>query len=165
MQIEYKPATADDIESLLSLMHDFYAESGFVLKPASTATALRALLSNPSLGCIWLAYSNSGPVGHAALTLRFTMEHEGLSGYIDDLYVRPEYRRSGVGRRLLNELVAECRRRGCKSLQVEVGQSNVAALSLYQSFGLHAATDGRILASGPVVEAGGASGQRGLAHG
>lgn len=150
MQLKCMRATTDDIESLLSLMRDFYAEAGFALNRASTATALRALLADPSLGCIWLAYSNDSPVGHAVLTVRFTMEHEGLSGYIDDIYVRPQYRRGGVARCLLNELVAECRRRGCKSLQVEVGQSNAAALSLYERFGLHAATDGRVLASGPV---------------
>ena len=154
MQFEYKRATTDDIESLLSLMHDFYAESGFALNRASTTPALRALLSNSSLGCIWLAYSSNSPVGHAVLTVRFTMEHEGLSGYIDDLYVRPEHRRAGVGRCLLNELLAECRRRACKSLCVEVSQSNVAALCLYERFGLRAATDGRVLASGPVVAAG-----------
>lgn len=154
MQFEFRRATADDVDSLLSLMHDFYAESGFALSRASTAAALRALLSDAALGCIWLAHSNGSPVGHTVLTVRFTMEHEGLSGYIDDLYVRPQYRRGGVGRRLLDELLAECRRRGCKSLQVEVGQSNVAALTLYERFGLHAATDGRVLASGPVVEAG-----------
>ena len=154
MQVEYKRATTDDIASLLSLMHDFYAESGFAVNRASAGAALRALLSNFALGCIWLAYADKSPVGHVVLTVRFTMEHEGLSGYIDDLYVRPQYRRGGVGRHLLTELVVECRRRGCKSLQVEVGHSNVAALSLYERFGLHATTDGRVLASGPVVEAG-----------
>jgi len=154
VHVEYTRATTDDIESLLSLMHDFYAESGFALDRTTTAHALRTLLSDPSLGLIWLAHSNKFPVGHAVLTVRFTMEHEGLSGYIDDLYVRPQYRRGGVGRCLLNEVFAECRRRGYRSLQVEVGQSNVAALSLYERFGLHAATDGRVLASGSLAGAG-----------
>ena len=93
-------------------------------------------------------------VGHTVLTVRFTMEHEGLSGYIDDLYVQPPCRRLGVGGRLLQELVAECRSRGCKSLEVEVGQRNAAALSLYGRLGLHASADGRVLASGPLPEAG-----------
>jgi ribosomal protein S18 acetylase RimI-like enzyme len=83
------------------------------------------------------------------------MEHEGLSGYIDDLYVQPTHRRLGAGRSLLNELIAECKVRRCKALHVEVGESNSAALALYGEFGLHAATDGRILASGLVTRAGG----------
>lgn len=135
-------------------MHDFYAESGFVLNHTSTAAALQSLLSSPALGCIWLACADGVAIGHAVLTLRFTMEHEGLSGYVDDLYVQPMHRRQGAGRRLLDELLAECRARGCKALHVEVGKSNAAALALYAVFGLHPATDGRILASGPVTRAG-----------
>ena len=147
-------ATAADVEALLGLMHDFYAEAGFVLNRRPTAAALRVLLSSASLGCIWLARSNGVALGHAVLTVRFTMEHEGLSGYIDDLYVVPQSRRTGVGHALLTELVAECRARGCKALKVEVGQSNAAALGLYSKFGLHGATDGRVLASGHLREAG-----------
>jgi ribosomal protein S18 acetylase RimI-like enzyme len=154
MQIQIKRAICADIESLLILMHDFYAESGFVLDRTSTATALRSLLSSPSLGCIWIACANGVAIGHAVLTVRFTMEHEGLSGYIDDLYVQPPHRRRGVGRGLLDELVAECSARRCKALHVEVGKSNAAALALYAGFGLHSAADGRILASGPVPAAG-----------
>ncbi|MEO8313583.1 MAG: GNAT family N-acetyltransferase [Pseudomonadota bacterium] len=145
-------ARQSDIEDLLTLMRDFYAESGFTLEATTTADALQALLSSPALGRIWIAYQGSVVIGHAVLTVRFTMEHEGLSGYIDDLFVRPLYRRSGVGRGLLKELVAEARVRGCKSLQVEVGQSNTAALALYKSFGLNVATDGRVLASGRLAE-------------
>lgn len=156
MTTKIQRATSADLGSLLTLMFDFYAESGFVLNYESTAKALQALLSSPSLGCIWVAYANNLAVGHTVLTIRFTMEHEGLSGYIDDLFVQPEHRRMGVGRGLLEELVAECRARNCKALHVEVGESNVAALALYAKLGLHPTTDGRILASG-VVPAGDAS--------
>jgi ribosomal protein S18 acetylase RimI-like enzyme len=154
VQFVFKRAAASDIESLLTLMNEFYAEAGFALNRASTSAALQSLLSSPSLGCVWLAQLDDVPVGHTVLTVRFTMEHEGLSGYIDDLYVEPRYRRLGVGRGLLCELVAECHLRGCKSLQVEVGQENAAALSLYGRLGLHATRDGRVLASGPLPGAG-----------
>ena len=146
-------ATAADVEALLGLMHDFYAEAGFVLDRRPTAAALRVLLSSASLGGIWLARSNDGvALGHAVLTVRFTMEHEGLSGYVDDLYVVPQSRRTGIGHALLTELVAECRARGCTALKVEVDQGNTAALRLYSKFGLRIATDGRVLASGALRE-------------
>jgi ribosomal protein S18 acetylase RimI-like enzyme len=69
--------------------------------------------------------------GIAVLTLRYTMEHGALSGYIDDLFVRPEFRRQGIARALLSELLDECQRRSCKSIYVEVGDRNVAAIELY----------------------------------
>jgi GNAT superfamily N-acetyltransferase len=59
--------------------------------------------------------------GHAVLTLRYTMEHGVLSGYIDDLFVKPQFRRQRIARALLSELFDECRRRTCKSIYVEVG--------------------------------------------
>lgn len=151
MQIQVHRATSADVGSLLALMHDFYAESGFVLNHTSAAAALQSLLSSPALGCIWIARASNVAIGHAVLTVRFTMEHEGLSGYIDELYVQPTQRRLGAGRSLLKELLTECRARHCKALHVEVGKSNAAAIALYAEFGLHPATDGRILASGPVV--------------
>ena len=148
MSIQVSQANAHDIDVLLALMHDFYAEAGFALDRTTHAAALTELLSNRSLGAIWIARQDDEPAGHVVLAVRFTMEHVGLSGYIDDLYVRPEFRRVGIGRRLLDALVAECRARGCRSLQVEVGGNNQPALALYAAFGLHPATDGRVLASG-----------------
>lgn len=79
------------------------------------------------------------------MSVRYTMEFAGLSGYVDDLYVKPEFRRRGVGRALLAALFAECRARGCKSMHVEVGEFNAPALSLYGKFKLGAAQDGRLL--------------------
>ena len=153
MQFTVKRATAADVEALVDLMEEFYAEAGFTLDRSSNAAALQELLLHRAMGCIWLGLSNEVPIGHAVLTVRFTMEHTGLSGYVDDLYVRPQFRRGGVGQALLTELAAECRVRGCKSLQVEVGEPNAAAPALYGKFGLRAATDGRVLASGPILEA------------
>jgi ribosomal protein S18 acetylase RimI-like enzyme len=148
--IDIRRATPDDVGALLELMEDFYAESGFALDHQTTAPALQTLLDSPSLGCIWLACLDGTAVGHAVFTVRFAMEHEGLSGCIDDLYVMPRFRRKGVARALLAALVAECRERSCKAFQVEVTPDNAAALALYAGLGLYPVTDGRVLARGPL---------------
>ena len=80
------------------------------------------------------------------------MEFGGLIGYIGDLYVKPKYRGMGTGSALLAALYAECQSRSCKSVQVEVGDSNTPAL--YSKFGLESADDGRILLAGALREAG-----------
>ena len=150
MSLQVSRATVADVDPLLALMRDFYAESGFVLDRSTHETAFTHLLSNPAIGAVWMARKGDVPAGHVVLAVRFTMEHAGLSGYVDDLYVRPGFRQLGVARRLLEELVADCRARGCRSLQVEVGADNRPALALYSSFGLHPVTDGRVLATGPL---------------
>jgi ribosomal protein S18 acetylase RimI-like enzyme len=158
VRFEVKPAGQADVPALVSLLAEAYTEAGFTLDRGPTTDAFAFLLANPMLGCVWLARTQGEPdnmaVGLATLSVRFTMEHAGLSGYIDDLYVRTAFRRLGVGKNLLEALSAESRKRGYRSLQVEVSRSNNAALALYGRFGLHAATDDRILASGRLPAAG-----------
>ena len=147
MAFTVRRATADDIETLVLLMRDFYGEAQFPLDATWAAGAFSSLLSDPALGCGWLMLREGQPAGFVVLSLRYTMEHGGLSGYIDDLYVKPEFRRMGAAAAALDSLLAECRARGCQSIQVEVGASNTAAVALYARYGLEAARDDRLLLS------------------
>ena len=149
-----REATKADVAALVDLMQEFYEESAFALDREWAAATFHRLLASPEQGKIWIAFADQVPVGHAVLSLRFTMEHGGLSGYIDDLFVNAAFRRRGCGRLLLSQLRQHCQRIGCKSLQVEVGATNSAALALYEHFGLRVARDGRVLASGRLGEDG-----------
>jgi len=147
-------AGAEDIDALVLLMREFYSESSFTLDDRWAESSFRSLLASPTLGAVWVAHAGLEAVGHAVLSVRYAMEFGGLSGYIDDLYVKPNFRRTGVGRSLVAALYAECSSRACKSIQVEVGKSNASALALYSRFGLKAAEDGRVLLSGALPAAG-----------
>jgi ribosomal protein S18 acetylase RimI-like enzyme len=153
-EIVVRRASLHDVHELVDLMEAFYAESSFPLDRQWAANSFVQLLSMPALGCVWLARVGVSAIGHAVLSVRYTMEHAALGGYIDDLYVTPEFRRQQVASRLLGALTEECRRRACASLHVEVSGSNIAALATYKRFGLVPATDGRLLLSGALSVAG-----------
>jgi ribosomal-protein-alanine N-acetyltransferase len=55
--------------------------------------------------------------------------------HIQNLAVHTEHRRSGLGRRLLENALEEARARGAKSALLEVRRSNAAAQSLYRALG------------------------------
>ena len=148
--VSVRCATLDDVPALVVLMAAFYAESSYPLDNEWASGSFRKLMSNPSLGCAWLASAGGNAIGHAVLTARYTMEHGASSGYVDDLYVEPEYRRRGVGFALLEMLFRECRVRELASVYVEAGRSNRPALALYAKFGLAPVTDGRVLLTGPL---------------
>ena len=78
-------------------MKDFYAEAGYDLDEREAAASFSDLLSQAALGSAWIAFAGAKAIGHAVLTVRYTMEHGGLSGYIDDLFVVPGYRRHASG--------------------------------------------------------------------
>ena len=140
-----RKADLSDIQLLVALMKDFYAEANFVLDEGEAAASFYNLLSRPPLGSVWIAFSGQRAIGHAVLTVRYTMEHCGLSGYVDDLFVQVECRRQGAASQLLLELEKECIARDCKAVTVEVGRNNLAGLKTYEKLGMQRVIDGRII--------------------
>ncbi len=73
-----------------------------------------------------IAEQAGAPVGFA-LYFHNSSTWEGRSGlYLEDLYVRPEARRSGAGRRLMARLAAIAVERGCPRLDLSVLDWNPA---------------------------------------
>ena len=59
--------------------------------------------------------------------------------YVDNVAVFPELRRMGVGRALMEALIARARERDAPFVTLEVRASNAAARSLYESLGFREA--------------------------
>ena len=55
--------------------------------------------------------------------------------HISTLAVHPAYRRQGIARRLILEAILQSRRKGARSATLEVRESNLGALELYQQLG------------------------------
>lgn len=136
---------SDNIPILVALMEESYAESRFFLDRSIATASFAALLARPSLGAVWLLYHDDQPAGYIVLTTCFSMEHGGMAGFIDDLFVRPSARRRGLGHAGITALLDECKRRGVLALHVEVDPNNAAANALYYRFGLKLRQDHRQL--------------------
>jgi GNAT superfamily N-acetyltransferase len=65
--------------------------------------------------------------------------HYGI--YLEDLFVRPEYRGRGFGRALLARLAHECVTKGYTRLQWSVLDWNTPAIDFYNSLGTEAMTE------------------------
>lgn len=138
-------ATPEDVPTLVALMADFYAESGYELDRPLAASAFSALLADERLGSAWILEAGGEAAGHAVITLRFGMEFAGLVACIDDLYVAPRFRRQGLAAAALAEIRDHCARSGVRAITVEVGRDNAAALAAYLRIGLSAAPDRQLL--------------------
>ena len=63
------------------------------------------------------------------------MHHLVDEGFITNVAVSPTHRRQGIAAALVTAAQEECRRRGIRRLGLEVRESNVAAIRLYERFG------------------------------
>lgn len=55
-------------------------------------------------------------------------------GYVTNIGVLPEFRRRGIGAKIVNELINYSREKSLSFLSLEVRVSNIAAIELYNSF-------------------------------
>lgn len=64
--------------------------------------------------------------------------------WLEDLFVRPQFRGAGLGRRLLTILAATAQARGCGRFEWSVLDWNTTAIGFYESLGARVLPDWRI---------------------
>ena len=93
-----------------------------------TADMIRSELNNPS--CLYLAAVDGDTlVGYIGVQ---TVLDEG---YINNVAVRPEYRRRGIAAALIALLVEQAQAIGLAFMTLEVRESNAPAIALYEKLG------------------------------
>lgn len=90
--------------------------------------------SNPKFRAL-IADWNGQPAGYA-LFFGFYSTWEGRPGlFLEDLYVRLEFRSRGVGRALLGQVARTAREENCYGVRWEVLDWNQTAIRFYESLG------------------------------
>lgn len=128
------PLRAADLPLLEQMVRAYYIEDGHLFDAERQPAALAALIEGEPLGRGWLVMLVGKPVGYVVLTLGFSIEAGGCEGCVDELFVVPEVRGRGVGRRVLELLEDEARRLGVRRLFLEVEHAN-RACALYRRAG------------------------------
>jgi ribosomal protein S18 acetylase RimI-like enzyme len=74
---------------------------------------------------------DGSPIAVAYASSLLSLEHGGVSGWLEELYVLPQWRGRGIGSRLVGEVIAHARELGWRALDLEVEASHQRAISLY----------------------------------
>lgn len=128
-------ADASDADLLVELMREFYAFEHLEFDERIARHALRQILNERAFGVIHLIRVGQEAVGYLVLTFGFSLEFRGRDAFVDELYLRENYRGRGIGRASL-ELAAEiCRKEKIEALHLEVDRVNTRAQSVYRQAG------------------------------
>jgi GNAT superfamily N-acetyltransferase len=93
------------------------------------------VIRKPSLGFVMLARAEGAVVGVAYVSHQWTLEYGGLTAWLEELYVIPEWRNRGVGRRLLRCVIDHASRIGCAAVDLEVEREHRRSEHLYERMG------------------------------
>ncbi|HUY52236.1 MAG TPA: GNAT family N-acetyltransferase [Streptosporangiaceae bacterium] len=131
-----RPARPADVPAIYRLIRDLAEYEKSLSEVTSTEDDLRrALLAEQPAVFAHVAEHEGEVVGFALWFLNFST-WEGKHGiYLEDLYVRPDMRRFGLGRALLAELARICVAGGYARLEWWVLDWNSPARAFYASIG------------------------------
>jgi ribosomal protein S18 acetylase RimI-like enzyme len=134
MEFRFRPAGPGDGPAILEMMRDFYPGAGLTFDPAVAREALAPLLAG-EFGRVWVVRAGDEPAGYVVLVFGYSLEFGGRDAFVDELYLRPEYRGLGLGRRALGVVEDACRASGVRALHLVVDPANLRAHALYRRAG------------------------------
>lgn len=135
MSMQLRIAGEQDLDQLLPLLRDYHQFENIESSAAERESALRRLITERSLGGVWLIYSKQALAGYIALCRGFSIEFNGFDAFIDEFYLSPQYRAQGIGREVLEAIKGKARELDIAALHLEVARDNQRARKLYLAAG------------------------------
>ena len=135
-----RPATPADAETVCALILELADYEKLRHEARTTPHAIRAALDPPPGAPrldVLLAYPDDGDeaAGFALFFPVYSTFRAGWGLYLEDLYVRPEHRGTGMGLALLRAVAREAVARGAARLDWVVLDWNTPAVAFYERLG------------------------------
>jgi GNAT superfamily N-acetyltransferase len=134
--IRIRLAVPQDSAALVPLVERYWrfeAIEGF--DAARVASLLERVLVDATLGRAWIATVGGDPAGYLLAVFVFSLEFQGVTAEIDELFVIERHRGGGIGGKLLDAAEAHFRAAGCTHVALQIGRDNEAARAFYQRRG------------------------------
>jgi GNAT superfamily N-acetyltransferase len=137
-------AQPEEAEVVASLLVQFRDHNGADWPSANAFLASVERLFEDRDAEFLLAARNddSAPAGVLQLRFRFSVWTAAPDAWLEDLFVREDARRAGVGEALLALAIERATERGAKRMELDTNEHNEAALALYERHGFSARSKG-----------------------
>ncbi|HEY5943121.1 MAG TPA: GNAT family N-acetyltransferase [Solirubrobacterales bacterium] len=132
-EIPIREAVMADAPVIARLLHDFNSEYEEQTPPVPELTRHAERMLREGEMTVLLA--GEGPYGLALLRFRPSVWTEQQEAYLQELYVVPDLRGQGIGEALMKVVIATCRERDAGWIELNTGETDVAARSLYRKLG------------------------------
>ncbi len=127
--------TADDRAVYLQLAHDFYRSEAVdhTIPDSYIEKTADAILAGTPFASVFLLEADGKTAGYAMLLHGWSQEGGGPTIWVDELYVRPEFRGKGLGTAFFREL--RQRYPETARFRLEIEPDNERAQALYTRMG------------------------------
>jgi GNAT superfamily N-acetyltransferase len=130
-------AQNDEAEAIAALLVEFRDHTGsdWPSDNAFLASVERLLEDRDTVFLLASRDDDSPPAGVLQLRFRFSVWRAAPDAWIEDLFVRADARRAGVGDALIAIAIDQAAERGAKRIELDTNEDNAGALALYERHG------------------------------
>ncbi len=133
--ISIREAKPEDIPQVYHLIRELAEFERALPEVENTVEQLRAdgFGKHPLYG-LYVAQQQTDLIGMALYYYRYST-WKGKTLYLEDLYVKPDFRGLGIGQRLLEKLARKALDENCQRMQWQVLDWNESAIAFYRQLG------------------------------
>ena len=136
MSIEYGAAKKEHLPQMVELLGILFThEAEFSPDAEKQKRALEAIFADPALGRLYVARDGKRVVAMASLLFTISTAEGGKAALFEDLVVRDDYRRQGIGAKLLEYVIGQARELGILRMTLLTDMQNERAQVLYRKLG------------------------------
>jgi len=129
-------ASIDDVPELVSLLAELFTqEADFSPQPERQRRALVQILTTSNYGRIWVAECDGHCIGMVSLLETVSTAEGGPAVWLEDFIVSKTFRGMGIGGRLLEAALGDCRERGITRVTLLTDRDNASAKRMYARHG------------------------------
>ena len=126
-EIQIRSAVSDDADGLFLLSQFF--------ESTATKEHLQKSISENDDEIVCVACDSSKIVGYCTGLIVKSMFYRDNRVDVEQFFVKPEYRKQGIGKALLSCVEAEAVSKGIHHFHLSTGSTNIAAQTLYHKLG------------------------------
>jgi GNAT superfamily N-acetyltransferase len=135
-EVRIAPATETDVPVILELVHALAAYERLAHEVVATPDGVRdSLFGAHAAAEVVIAYLDQEPVGFAVWFQNYSTFLGRAGLYLEDLFVKPDRRGQGIGRKLLAHVASVAVDRGAGRLEWSVLDWNEPAIRFYRALG------------------------------
>lgn len=135
MNLEFKDATIDEVPLVLSYIQQIAAYEKMSDAVVATEDLLREWIFEKEVASVFFVVYEKQVVGFALYFYNFSTFVGKAGLYLEDVYIKPEFRGKGLGKAVLKELARRALEKGCGRMEWTCLNWNTPSIRFYESLG------------------------------
>ena len=139
--ISFRTATAGDVPLILAFIKELAEYEGLLGEVTADESILRCNLFERKMAEVIFPVVDGAEIGFVLFFHNFSTFLGKPGIYIEDLYIRKEYRGRGYGRATIEKIRSIARERKCGRVEWWCLDSNTPSIAFYRNIGAEAMSD------------------------